>query len=130
MLRHSSPRGFEAKGTRKTGRDADRASAIRTLSQHAHASDHGRRRSAARATRRASVPPGIVSRPDDAVTRIALPAELRRIRLAEQHHASVAQAFGEGRVKVRDPVDGQQRPPGGADPARRRQILQRTGYAG
>ena len=88
---------------------ADRAAAVGRRDQRHQAADERRGRAAARPTRRAIELPRVARRPEHAVARLHVGAELRRVGLADRIGAGGAQAGDVDRIGGGDVVDEERR---------------------
>ena len=89
---HAPEALLEAENTREAGGNADRAAAVGAEMQRPHAAGSGHRSTSAGPARRQGRVPGIAGYSGERGIRDALPAELRRRRLAQQDGAFLAQA--------------------------------------
>ena len=122
--RHAAARGLEPEKAAVGGRDADRPAAVAPARQRHHAGRHGGRGTAARPARGALGVPGVARGAEEIGLGVGHQPELRRVRLAQDHHPGPLVAADQFAVVVRHEVAQRLRTAGQRHPGiDRQQVL-------
>ena len=123
--RDAAARRLQAEEAAARSGDPDRAAAVGAVRERDEAGREGGRRTSARPAGREVRVPRVAGRAVELGLRERDGPELRRVRLAEDHEARVAEPSHDGRVEVRDVVGERAARVGRADACGRREVLDR-----